>query len=282
MSAPRMPSRAVPRRRRNRAWARAWERLPLLVFTGMVFVFLMLPLLVVFPISFSSASYMTFPPPGWSLRWYERYLGDYAWMDATVRSLQVGALTTVLSLLIGIPLAFGLTRGRFRGRHLLEQLSSAPIIVPNIVYSVSIFGLFFQLGLVGPWYGVAVAHTVLALPFVVIIVAAGLRSFDQALELAAMGLGAGRLEAVLRITLPSVAPSIVSAAFLAFITSFDELVVAMFLAGADATLPKKMFESILTAIDPTVAAVSVVQIVLVSVLLLAAALSGGRLMGQGR
>lgn len=257
-------------------------RLPLQIVTGIVFVFLILPLLVVFPVSFSSASYMTFPPPGWSLRWYERFLSDYAWMDALARSLKIGVLATILSLLIGVPLAFALVRMRFRGRTVLEQLASAPIIVPHIVYSVSIFGFFFQLGLVGPWYGVAVAHTVLALPFVVIVVTAGLRSFDKSLELAAMGLGASWPEAVLRITLPSIAPSIMTAAFLAFITSFDELVVAMFLAGADATLPKRMYESILTTIDPTVAAVSVTQILFTSLLLLVVARFGGRLTGPDR
>jgi len=254
-------------------------RAPLQLYSAVVFIFLILPILVVFPLSFTPTSYLVFPPPGLSLRWYERFFNDYAWMQSIWRSLKIGGLTTVLAIAIGIPLSFALVRTRFRGASLVEQVVSAPIIVPHIVYSVSIFGVFFALGLVGPWYGVALAHTVLALPFVVIVVMAGLRSFDRNLELAAMGLGASRLQAVLRITLPSVAPSIVTATFLAFITSFDELVVAMFLAGADATLPKKMFESIMTAIDPTVAAVSVVQIVIVSLLLVIVALAGGKLIG---
>ena len=117
----------------------------------------------------------------------------------------------------------------------------------------------------------AVAHTVLALPFVVIVLLAGLRDFDVNLELAARGLGAGRLAAVRTVTLPILAPSVYSAAFLAFITSFDELVVAMFISGANMTLPKKMFDNILSEIEPTVAAVSTIQIVLISALLILAA-----------
>jgi putative spermidine/putrescine transport system permease protein len=136
------------------------------------------------------------------------------------------------------------------------------------VLSIAIYGLFSRLGLIGEWYGVAVAHTVLALPFVVIVLLAGLRDFDQNLELAARGLGAGRLAAVRTVTLPILAPSVYSAAFLAFITSFDELVVAMFIAGANMTLPKKMFDNILSEIEPTVAAVSAIQVVLVSALLI--------------
>jgi putative spermidine/putrescine transport system permease protein len=213
-------------------------RILLRIASGLVFAFLMLPLLVLFPISFSSGTYLRFPPPGFSFKWYIRYFDDVAWIEATYRSLQIGAATTVLALALGIPLAFGLARGRFRGRLLIENSISAPIIVPHIVLSIAIYGLFSRLGLIGEWYGVAVAHTVLALPFVVIVLLAGLRDFDANLELAARGLGAGRLAAVRTVTLPILAPSVYSAAFLAFITSFDELVVAMFIAGANMTLPK--------------------------------------------
>ena len=168
---------------------------------GLIFAFLMLPLLVLFPISFSSGSYLRFPPPGFSLKWYARYFDDPTWIDATWRSLQVGAATTVLALLIGIPLAFGLARGRFRGRALIENGISAPIIVPHIVLSIAIYGLFSRLGLIGEWYGIAVAHTVLALPFVVIVLLSGLRDFDTSLELAARGLGAGPIAAARTVTL---------------------------------------------------------------------------------
>src|SRR3954464_6115801 len=140
-------------------------RIALRFVCGLIFAFLMLPLLVLFPISFSSGTYLRFPPPGFSLKWYARYFGDVAWLDATYRSLQIGVATTVLALASGIPLAFGLARGRYRGRALIENGISAPIIVPRVVLSIAIYRLFSRLGLIGEWYGIAVAHTVLALPF---------------------------------------------------------------------------------------------------------------------
>jgi len=246
------------------------DRLPgylLAAFATVVFVFLMLPLLVVFPISVSSASYMQFPPPGFSWQWYERYFNDPSWIEATIRSFQVASLCTVLAMLLGVPLAFLLVRSRRRGIWILDRLAAAPIIVPTIILSIAIYSIFVRLQLIGVWYGVAMAHTVLALPFVVILVGAGLRGFDEAQEHAAMGLGASWPVAVWRITLPQLRPSLISAGFLAFISSFDELVVAMFLSGAAMTLPKKMFDNIMMEIDPTIAAVSVTQILLVGLCL---------------
>ena len=230
----------------------------------------MLPLLIVFPISFSSSSYLRFPPPGLSLRWYQAYLHDSVWIDATLRSLKIATVTTALATLLGTLLAFSIVRGRYWGRDAVNQLAALPIIVPTIVYSIAVYGLFSQLKLIGLWQGIALAHTVYAIPFVTIIVTAGLRTFDIAQEQAAMGLGASRLTAVRRVTLPQIRPSLVSAAFLAFIASFDELVIAMFLGGSNMTLPKKMFDNILLEIDPTIAAVSVLKIALVSLILLLA------------
>ena len=234
----------------------------------LIYFFLMLPLLVVFPISLSSAPYMQFPPPGFSWQWYERYFADPQWMDATIRSLQIGFATAVLALLLGVPLSFALVRGKFPARQLLDRLTMAPIVVPTIIFSVAIYGLFAQMKLIGEWYGLALAHTVLALPFVVLVMIAGLRDFDRSLELAAEGLGASRMQTLRRITLPILRPSLISAGLLAFISSFDEVVVALFVSGARMTLPKKMFDNILMEIDPTIAAVSVMQILLVAVVLL--------------
>ncbi len=247
-----------------------------------IYAFLMLPLVVVFPISLSSAPYMQFPPPGLSIQWYERYLDDPQWIDATVRSLYIGAATAVLALALGVPLAFSLARGRFAGRVLLDRIALAPLIVPTIILSVGLYGLFAKLKLIGDWYGLVVAHTVLALPFVVLVMVAGLRDFDTALEQAAEGLGASRTRTLLRVTFPLLRPSLVSAGLLAFITSFDELVVALFLAGPNMTLPKKMFDNILMEIDPTIAAVSVMQILLVSIVLVLIGRFGRGLRGSVR
>jgi ABC-type spermidine/putrescine transport system permease subunit II len=253
-------------RRRGGVPIRAW-RIGLYAWCGIVFVFLMAPLIVVFPISFSSSAYLQFPPPGWSLRWYRAYVEDTAWIDATIRSLKVAAVTTALSTMLGTLLAFGIVRGRYRGKSALNQVALLPLIVPVIVYSIAVYGLFAQLRLIGNWQAIVLGHTVHAIPFVLIVVGAALRTYDENYELAAMGLGAGRLRAIWRVTLPQIRPALISAMFLAFISSFDELVVAMFLGGSNMTLPKKMFDNIINAIDPTIAAVSVLQIVFVTMVL---------------
>jgi ABC-type spermidine/putrescine transport system permease subunit II len=250
------------------------RRWTLNLFAGSVFAFLMLPLVIVFPISFSSASYLQFPPPGFSLRWYRAYLEDFVWIDATLRSLNIAFWTTLMATTLGTLLAFSIVRGRYPGKALLMQVATAPLIVPTIIYAVAIYGLLAGFKLIGEWQGILLGHTVHALPFVVVIVGAALRTFDVAQEQAAMGLGASRLGAMWRVTLPQIRPALISAAFLAFISSFDELVIAMFLSGSNFTLPKKMFDNIQMEVDPTVAAVSVLQIVLVTLVLLVAARFG--------
>lgn len=249
-------------------------RLALRVVAGTTMAFLMLPLAIVFPISFSSSSSLQFPPPGWSLRWYRAYLDDPIWIEATLRSLGIAVATAILATVLGLMLAFALVRGRFPGRALANQIATAPLVVPTIVHAVAIYGLFAWLKLIGQWQGVVLGHVVHALPLVVLVVGAALRTVDADLERAALGLGAGRWTAIRRVTLPQIRPAIVSSAFLSFITSFDELVIAMFLGGSNWTLPKKMFDNIQLEIEPTVAAVSVLQICLVALVLALAARFG--------
>lgn len=251
------------RRRRWRGWHSG-----LFAVTALVLLFLMAPLIVVFPMSLSSSPYLQFPPPGWSLRWYHQYFNDSTWIDATLRSIKVALATTVLATLLGTALSFSLVRGRYPGKEIVNQISLMPLIIPVIIYSIAVYGWFGQLKLIGLWQGIVLGHTVHAIPFVVIIMTAALRTFDIAQEQAAMSLGASRGRAIWHVTLPQLRPSLVSAAFLAFISSFDELVVAMFLGGSNMTLPKKMFDNIINEIDPTIAAVSVIQVVLVTIVLI--------------
>ena len=267
------PSPAASRRRPP-ARGSSGLRIALYVHCGLVFAFLMLPLLVVFPISFSSSAYLRFPPPGYSLRWYVAYVNDPTWVDATFRSIKVALSATALATVLGTLLAFSIVRGSYPGKNVVNQIAAAPLIVPTIIYSIAVYGLFASFKLIGSWQGIALGHTVHAIPFVVLIVGAALRTFDLSLELAAMGLGASRLRAVWRVTVPQIRPALISAAFLAFISSFDELVIAMFLGGSNMTLPKKMFDNIMLDIDPTIAAVSVLQIVLVSIVLIVSARFG--------
>jgi len=224
-------------------------------------------MVIVALLSFSSSPYLVFPPPGFSLRWYAAYFSDTIWIDATIRSVKVALTTTAGATALGTLLAFSLVRGRYPGRAFVDQLAIAPLIVPAMVYSVAIYSLFAQLKLIGHWQAIALAHTVHTVPFVVLIVGAALRTFDVNQEHAAVGLGATRFQAITKITLPQIRPALVSAAFLVFISSFDELVIAMFLGGSSMTLPKKMFDNIMNDIDPTIAAVSVLQIGLVIIAL---------------
>ncbi|MGH7089758.1 MAG: ABC transporter permease [Stellaceae bacterium] len=242
----------------------AWSRRLLAGIVGGVLFFLMSPLVIVFPLSLSAAAYLTFPPPGWSLQWFARYFASRSWIDATVLSIEVAFLTALLSLILGVPLAFVLARCRSRiAVALLDQLAALPLVVPSIITAVAIYRLFAPLHLIGAWYGLVLAHTVLALPFVVVVVTAALRDFDLGLEEAALGLGAGRGRAILHVTLPQIRTSLFTAAFFAFMASFDDLVLALFLAGSNMTLPKKTFESVMFEIDPTIAAVSVLQILFI-------------------
>jgi putative spermidine/putrescine transport system permease protein len=177
----------------------------------------------------------------------------------------VATATALLSLALGVPLAFHLARGRRRIMvALLDRLATLPLMVPSIITAIAIYGLFAPLRLIGTWYGLVLAHTVLGLPFVVIVVAAALRNFDISLEQAALGLGAGRGRAILHVTLPQIRASLFTGAFFAFMASFDDLVLALFLSGSNMTLPRKTFENVMFSIDPTIAAVSVLQIVFVT------------------
>lgn len=237
------------------------------LYVALVLIFLIAPILVVFPLSFSASTYLQFPPPALSLQWYWRFLGDPVWIGALLTSLKVGFGTTVLATVLGTLLSFSLVRGRYPGRRFVEIVTMTPIIVPNMVIAIAVYGIFADLQLVGGWYGVVLGHTIYAIPFVILVVAPTLRGFDESQELAAMGMGASRLKAIWHITLPQMRPALVSAAFLAFITSFDELVIALFLSGAQPTLPKKMFEAIVFEIDPTIAAISVLQILMVALII---------------
>jgi mannopine transport system permease protein len=200
---------------------------------------------------------MRFPPNGFSLRWYGEYFGDQDWINATLFSLEAGVIATLCATVIGTMLALALVRGRLPGKGLVELLVIGPVIVPHIALAVAMFLVFEQLRLTGTLLGFAMAHTILALPFVVFTVLAALYRFDADLERAALSCGAGPFQTFRHITLPMIAPGVISAALFAFIISFDEAVVSFFISNLDRkTLPRKMFEDIDYNISPTLAAVA--------------------------
>jgi putative spermidine/putrescine transport system permease protein len=243
-------------------------RLWLYLFGALVLLFLVLPSLLVIPLSFSDSRYLAFPPPGWSTRWYEAYFGAIEWRDATVVSFAAATLTMIISTVLGTLAAYGMHASRSRLAQLVYVAFMLPLIIPGILIAIGIFLLYAHLGLNNTLAGIVLAHSVMAIPLVVITVASSLKSYDMNQEMVARSLGAGRLWAFLTVTLPQIKISVISAALLAFITSLDEVVISLFIAGGDsATLTRRMFNALRDEIDPTIAAISTL-LILMSVLLL--------------
>jgi putative spermidine/putrescine transport system permease protein len=252
---------------------RPWLRVHLAI----VAIVLVAPTLVVFPMSFSSAQTFRFPPDDWSLRWYRELFTSPEWTAAILNSLQVGIYTALFATLLGTTAAFGLARLRSRWRGAVNGFLLSPMIVPHILVALVVFSAFLQLGLNGTLIGIILAHTALAVPFVVIAVTARLQGMDSRLARVAASLGANPVSAFRRVTLPLVMPGILSGAVLAFVMSLDEVVIALFLQAPGAiTLPVKMFNSVTVQIDPTISAASSLMVVLVSAPILLAQVVSAR------
>lgn len=242
----------------------------------LIALFLLLPTLVVVPLSFTEGTLLRWPPRGFDLRWYDTLFTDPEWRDAALTSLEVGLWTALLATTLGTLVALGLTRGRFRGRGLANMLVLSPMIVPGVIVAIGTYFVFVRMGVVGTMRGLVAAHTVLAMPLVVVSVTNSLRSFDRDLERAAQSLGAGPVRTFARVTLPLIAPGVAAGALFAFITSWDEIVVALFVTSpAVRTLPVVIFNQIRSGVDPTVAAAATLLIA-VTVLSLAVALLARR------
>jgi len=241
---------------------------------ALVCVYLMIPSFVVIPMSFNSSELLQFPPRDFSLRWYETYFAREEWTTSTVNSFIVAGCTTVLATGLGTMMALGLIRGRVPFRNFWIGVFLMPLIVPTIVSGVALYAVLGPARLVGTIPGLVVAHTVLALPFVLVNVSAVLQRVDWRIEQAARSLGASPLQAFRLVTLPIIRPGILAGALFAFITSFDEVVVALFISGVGAvTLPVQMWDGLRFEINPVVASASTLLIGLsVVVLILAAVL----------
>jgi putative spermidine/putrescine transport system permease protein len=240
------------------------------VFAGLVFIYLVAPVFVVVPLSFTSSQLLVFPLPGYSLQWYEDFFTNPLWTGALANSLFVGTIVMVVATTLGTLAALGLHGSRARWKALVFGVLVTPLAVPVVIVAVAIFYYFASLALVGTYIGLIMAHTVLALPFVVITVSATLQGFDPNLTRAAASLGAAPAYAFRTVTLPIIAPGLVSGALFAFVTSFDEIVVALFLASPQQrTLPRQIFSGVSENISPTITAAAVV-LLLVSVVLMGA------------
>ena len=238
--------------------------------------FLMVPLIIVVPMSFSSAKALTFPPPSLSLRWYETFFGDPRWMEAMWTSTFVAAVSSVGSLVLGGLAAYGLRRGSFRGRDWAEGDFMAPLIVPTIISAIAFYLALAKIGLLGSMTGLLVAHTVLHIPVVMMVMGVAIRAFDLRIEQVAWSLGASWWYTVRKVMLPNLVPSVFAAWIFAFIGSFDEVIVTSFIAGKYDTVPKKMFTELILEVNPTITAVATLLIVFTVVALAAVALILGR------
>ncbi len=232
------------------------ERIALLLAT-IVAIFLVAPMAIIVPMSFSSAISFEFPPPGYWTGYYVQYFTNPSWLDATANSFIIAFASMVFTLAVALPAAFGFVRYRFRGKGAWNLLMMTPLIVPHVVSALGYYGFLSLASLTGTYMGMVIAHSVLAVPVAFLVLSAALKGFDRNLERAAMSAGAGPLRTFFWVTLPVLRPGILVGALFAFLQSFNEAVIAIFIAGRNAsTLPKKMFESIRLEFDPVIAVVS--------------------------
>lgn len=241
----------------------------LLAITCLTAAFLLLPILFIAALSFGSSQWLIFPPPAWTLRWYGELFDDPRWLDSAWTSFRIALIVALLSVFIGTLSSFGLVRGEFRGREVLKAFFLTPMILPVVVLAVALYAFFLRIGLAGTTLGFVLAHLVVALPFSILTIGAALDAFDKSIEDAAILCGASPLEAALRITLPSIANGLFSAAVFSFLASWDEVVLAIFMASPTLqTLPVKIWSTLRQDLTPVVAAASTLLIVFTLVLML--------------
>jgi putative spermidine/putrescine transport system permease protein len=223
----------------------------------LILAWLIVPIVIIVPMSFSSARFLTFPPPSWSFRWYEAYLGSAAWMQATRVSLIVAVVSAILATILGTAAAYALNMTSSRLVRSLQLVLLLPLVVPIVITAVGVFLVYAQVGLLASMTGLILANTMLGLPYVITSVLVGLRKFDHTQEMVSRSLGMNRLRTFFVVTLPQIRPSVISGLLFAFISAMDETVVSLFISGGEyQTLTKRMFTALRDEIDPTIAAIS--------------------------
>ena len=251
------------------------RRLWLYVLAGLVMLFLVAPTVIVLPMSFSDSQYLEFPPRVWSARWYDNYFSSYEWMAATRTSLLVAFLTMLIATPMGVAAAYGLFVSNLRYAHLIFILLISPMMVPIILIGIGVFYIYAKLKIVFTVGGLVMAHVMLAIPLILIVMSSALKSYDMNQEMVARSLGASRFRAFMVITLPQIRFAVITSALLAFITSFDEIIVALFVSGGDnATLTRSMFITLRDQIDPTIASISTIMVIVSTTLLVLAQVFG--------
>jgi len=245
------------------------------VLCGLIFFFLIAPIIVIIPLSFNVQPYftytremLTFDPAGYSLRWYEEFFSSRQWMTSIRNSVIIGIFATIVATVLGTIAALGLSRKEMPFRGLIMGILISPMIVPLIISAAGMFFFYSSIGLASTFPGVILAHAALGTPFVIITVTATLVGFDHSLTRAAASLGADPTTTFRRVTLPLIMPGVISGALFAFITSFDEIVIVLFVAGVEQrTIPREMWSGIREQISPTILAVATI-LVAISIALL--------------
>lgn len=226
-----------------------------------IFAFIFLPMLIILVISFSADSYLSFPPSGWSLKWYGTVLGNAAFMTGLKNSAIIAVIVAGLSLLLGLPAAYALVRMEFPGRTLIRNLILTPLILPAMMLGLGILMVFTPAGLVATYPGLVLAHLVMTLPFSIRILQTTLSNLGTDVEEAAMTLGARPLQTFLQITLPRLMPGVIASSAIAAILSFDEIVLSLFIVGPRLqTLPVVIYRYVNERTDPMVAVLAVLLI----------------------
>ncbi len=237
-------------------------------FVGLVLLFLISPILAIMPLSFNSETFFSYPMPGFSLKWYNEFFTNPRWQNALRLSFVLAFATTILATTLGTLAALGLSRANIPGRAAIMAVLISPMIVPVIIAALGMFFFYAKINLTGTLVGLILAHTALATPFVVITVTATLSSFDRTLMRAGASLGASPHTVFFRVVMPLILPGMISGALFAFVTSFDEVIVIIFIAGPEQnTLPRQMFSGIRELISPTITAAASVLIVFSTFLL---------------
>jgi putative spermidine/putrescine transport system permease protein len=241
----------------ERAWYYTFR-----VLCALVLLFLIAPILVIMPLSLNSEPYFTYPLPALSLRWYEDFFTSERWQTALKNSVFVACVTTMLATALGTVAALGLSRANLPLRAVIMGLLISPMVVPVVITAVGLYFFYSWAGLNNSYIGLILAHTALATPFVVITVTATLTGFDKSLAHASASLGAPPRTTFFRVIVPLILPGVISGALFAFVTSFDEVVVVLFLASPEQrTLPKQMFSGIREQISPTITAAATLLII---------------------
>ncbi|MCL2894601.1 ABC transporter permease [Brenneria tiliae] len=242
-----------------------------LIMALLALLFLILPIVIIFPLAFNDANYLAFPPTGLSLRWMEKVLTNADWLHSLWLSFRIAIMSTILAMILSVLMAMALVRFRFKGKTIIYALILLPMIVPNIISALSLFFLFSNIDIFNSITAIVIGHAIISLPVATIIISSTLQGIDSQLEYAAMSLGASGFTVLKRITFPLAAPGMIAAAIFSFLSSFDELLISMFMAGNNMqTLPVRIWDNIQFELEPTIAAVSVLLILITVVMLLTA------------